>query len=395
MKIIHMCLHNCLAHGLILLYKQNPTVQAYINEKSPECEYFQQIITAINEKNSMKRNLQWGDFILGAITYKPDKDNSVAEDIIDHSKDTLKGHKSLSIFEADIPVVTLVIKTDDDGKGQIINLPKIITETYVCEESDIVGHKLLIMSTENIITKLNEITKSFTLGNHEYHLKLAVRISGTPNKGAVDPAVWNKSTRHYITYAYEEQKERWRVLNDSPAAEEIVPLKEVFQEMTISMVIYVRSEIKKLPSNTEIREKGKTKTNPEKRERDAAKILSNSSNDALEPYVEIERFDLSQLSDSGSIKLLTTPIELSPIQPEPIFIVPTTVPKRNTKRSISAKSNKKSVYGSKVVTTPLRRSDRLNRSKDEVSRIYTNYLSKFLYLLSIIKASIKHFKHQQ
>lgn len=59
-----MCLHNSLAHGLIMLYKTSESVKATIDAHAAECEFFRIIIAAIYQVNSTVRNNNWLEFIL-------------------------------------------------------------------------------------------------------------------------------------------------------------------------------------------------------------------------------------------------------------------------------------------------------------------------------------------
>lgn len=260
-KIYNMCMHNSIAQGLICLMKINPTVQKYISDISPLCEYFRILIAATYEEDSVVRNEYWGNFILSKLKIIPD-DGDMAGDIAEVIVDTLEGHTSITNVSDYGSVQHSALEVTVKNHGGLTNFPQNILNVLQesGKNSKTTFHDLLFIAPSNFQTVLSCISESFEHSKETYRLQMIVNFEGEVNfieekecstkKTAQSQAAaaamldsiqfdGKKKTGHYTTYVKDYQNNKWWVLDDL-ANKEMIATDMNTKDFTVSLMVFAR-----------------------------------------------------------------------------------------------------------------------------------------------------------
>lgn len=220
-RFFHMCAHNSVAHGFIFAYKTNADCRRYMCQAAKHSKYFQRLFDIMKQNSNTQRKDIWGNFIRSKI--KPvGQERDMHGSAIDLLERTLSNHTSFKVGDKPCKIISV------SKRSNTFKFPNSLMQTVNFKK--LICHELLLISPLSVTVSLEAIPKAFIHDDEVFRLIFVVEFDGIP--GEPNPS------NHYLTYGYDNVHNRWWILDDMEASEEVFLGTK---QMNVELLMYVKT----------------------------------------------------------------------------------------------------------------------------------------------------------
>lgn len=230
--LTNQCARNCVAHGLIFLIKTDPVAGALIRSMAQFIEYYD-ILVQLVDKPSRGVHQLWGGF-----SHMKAPGNRTSSGVYDMSGDVTELLEKLNPDHISFRVGSNILRSVTFGMrdGDVFDFPDALNNImthHSRRKHPVIYEDLIFVAPGSPNVAINSIPLAFEHHNEgqnyidQYSFKFAVHFCPPATAGGMG---------HYLTYAYEKQRNRWWRLCDIVGKEEI--FQNLREKINVSLLAY-------------------------------------------------------------------------------------------------------------------------------------------------------------